>query len=153
MTAFQEKATGAKDQDIKAFAAALLPTLQEHRKHLMMMTGARADDAQSAGSRQRAEDRTGSDSASHGTSSSGTGARENGSGTVTVAVRAVSDRYQLELSNGDGRPRSSCSKALNSSGTTTLIPSTSAPRRTALYRMLYGFRTARRCRRGSRTIA
>jgi len=90
VTAFQEKATGAKDQDIKAFAAALLPTLQEHRKHLMMMTGGRADDAQSAGSRKRAEDRTGSDSdASHGTSNSGTGARENGSGTVTVAVRAV----------------------------------------------------------------
>lgn len=97
VTAFSEKAKNAKDQDIKQFAAALLPKLQEHRQHIMAMTGG-GRDAQTAGSKQGASDydranstdssksagssSSGSDAAK-GTSSSGTGSRENGSGTTS----------------------------------------------------------------------
>jgi len=96
VTAFSEKAKNAKDQDVKQFAATLLPKLQEHRQHVLAMTGGR-DGAQTAGSRQGSSDYDranstdssksagssgGSDSAKS-SSSSGTGGRENGAGTVT----------------------------------------------------------------------
>jgi len=52
VTAFSEKEKNAKDQDVKQFAAAILPKLREHRQHVMAMTGGGRDDAQTAGARQ-----------------------------------------------------------------------------------------------------
>ena len=107
VAAFQNKAQHAKDQDVKAFAAAVLPKLQQHKQHVMTMTGGKDDDAQTAGSSQGASGSSsgtssgsgasGSSSGSGssgssgsssggsgtGTSSSGSGSRETGSGTST----------------------------------------------------------------------
>jgi putative membrane protein len=83
VAAYSEKAKNAKDQDVKQFAAALLPQLQQHKQHVMAMTGG-SDDAQTAGSRQGSEQgSSGSTGSSGGTSSSGSGSRETGSGTST----------------------------------------------------------------------
>lgn len=88
VAAFQEKAQNAKDPEVKAFAAAILPTLQQHKQQVMAMTGGSSDDAQTAGSSQGATGTNGSSSGAAGgsgtgTSSSGSGSRETGSGTST----------------------------------------------------------------------
>jgi putative membrane protein len=81
VAAYSEKAKNAKDQDVKQFAAALLPKLQEHKQHVTAMTGGGSDDAQTAGSREQSSGSSGA--SDRGTSSSGTGSRETGSGTTT----------------------------------------------------------------------
>ena len=58
VAAYSEKAKKAKDQDVKQFAAAILPKLQEHKQHVKAMTGGIGDEAETAGSRQ--EPQTGS---------------------------------------------------------------------------------------------
>jgi len=100
VAAFEEKSKHAKDAELKAWTAKTLPTLQQHKQHVMAMTGggSGSDDAQTAGSRSGASgtssDRDasspsgGSGSSSSGgsgtgTSSSGSGSRETGSGTST----------------------------------------------------------------------
>jgi putative membrane protein len=89
VAAFQEKSKNAKDPEIKSFAAKTLPTLQHHKQQVLAMTGgASMDEAKTAGSRQQSDDdrkdQAGSSSASdRSTNSSGTGSRENGSGTTS----------------------------------------------------------------------
>ena len=92
VAAYSEKAKNAKDQDVKQFASAILPKLQQHKQHVMAMTGGKDDDAQTAGSRQEqgasgtsgsGASGTSSSGSGTGTSSSGSGSRETGSGTST----------------------------------------------------------------------
>ena len=109
VAAYSEKSKNAKDQDVKQFASAILPKLQQHKQHVTSMTGGKDDDAQTAGSSQGASGSSSGTSGSSsgsgtsgsssgsgssggssssggsgtGTSSSGSGSRETGSGTST----------------------------------------------------------------------
>ena len=83
VAAYSEKSKNAKDQDVKQFASAILPKLQQHKQHVMAMTGGKDDDAQTAGSSEGASSGSRSGTSSGSGSSSGTGSRETGSGTST----------------------------------------------------------------------
>src|SRR5688500_15195644 len=74
VAAFEEKSKHAKDAELKAWTAKTLPTLKEHKQHVLALNGD-SDDAQPAGSRQQPDDATGTGA---GKSGAGTGAGTSG---------------------------------------------------------------------------
>jgi len=116
VAAFQNKAQHAKDQDVKAFAAAILPKLQQHKDHVKAMTGGKDDDAQTAGSSQGASGSSSGTSGSGGTSGSSSGT--SGSGSSGAGSSGSSGGSGTGTSSSGSGSRETGSGTSTGSGTT-----------------------------------